>query len=89
MKMPPHSQQRPQFAIALQSQQDLRETCTYIATEVGGKETKTSKFRDIETSIQSNMRNKHDKFQNVYTNVYTRLFRLVHKLSSRSHILLL
>lgn len=60
-----------------------------IATEVGGKERKTSKFRDIETSIQSNMRNKHDKFQNVYTNVYTRLFRLVHKLSSRSHILLL
>lgn len=55
------------------------------ATEVGGKERKTSKFRDIETSIQSNMRNKHDKFQNVYT----RLFRLVHKLSSRSHILLL
>lgn len=50
----------------------------YIATEVGGKETKTSKFRDIETSIQSYMRNKHDKFHNVYT----RLFRLVHKLSS-------
>lgn len=56
---------------------------------LGGKRKKTSKFRDIETSIQSNMRNKHDKFQNVYTNVYTRLFRLVHKLSSRSHILLL
>lgn len=87
--VPPHSQQRPQFAIALQSQQDLREICPYIATEVGGKERKTSKFRDIETSIQSNMRNKHDKFHNVYTNVYTRLFRLVHKLSSRSHILLL
>lgn len=33
----------------------------------GGKERKTSKFRDIETSIQSNMRNKHDKFHNVYT----------------------
>ena len=56
------------------------------ATEVGGKETKTSKFRDIETSIQSNMRNKHDKFHNVYTNVYTQnWFKLVHKLS-RSHI---
>ena len=54
-----------------------------------GKRRKTSKFRDIETSIQSNMRNKHDKFHNVYTNVYTQLFRLVHKLSSRSHILLL
>lgn len=73
MKMPPHSQQRPQFAIALQSQQDLRETCHCIATEVGGKERKTSKFRDIETSIQSNMRNKHDKFHNVSTNVYTKL----------------
>lgn len=60
-----------------------------IATGGRGKRRKTSKFRDIETSIQSNMRNKHDKFQNVYTNVYTRLFRLVHKLSSRSHILLL
>lgn len=60
-----------------------------IATEAGGKRNKTSKYRDIETSIQSNMRNKHDKFHNVYTNVYTRLFRLVHKLSSRSHILLL
>lgn len=59
-----------------------------IATEVGGKEDKISKFRDIETSIQSYMRNKHDKFHNVCTNVYTRLFRLVHKLS-RSHILLL
>lgn len=34
---------------------------------LGGKERKTSKFRDIETSIQSNMRNKHDKFHNVYT----------------------
>lgn len=54
-----------------------------------GEKKKKNKFRDIETSIQSNMRNKHDKFQNVYTNVYTRLFRLVHKLSSRSHILLL
>ena len=32
-----------------------------------GKRNKTSKFRDIETSIQSNMRNKHDKFHNVYT----------------------
>lgn len=32
-----------------------------------GKRRKTSKFRDIETSIQSNMRNKHDKFHNVYT----------------------
>nr|DAO56314.1 MAG TPA: hypothetical protein [Caudoviricetes sp.] len=49
------------------------------------KRKKTSKFRDIETSIQSNMRNKHDKFHNVYT----RLFRLVHKLSSRGHVLLL
>ena len=56
------------------------------ATEVGGKEEKTSKFRDIETSIQSNMRNKHDKFHNVYTQNW---FRLVHKLSSRSHKLLL
>lgn len=37
------------------------------ATEVGGKERKTSKFRDIETSIQSIMRNKHDKFHNVFT----------------------
>ena len=37
------------------------------ATEVGEKRNKTSKFRDIETSIQSNMRNKHDKFHNVYT----------------------
>nr|DAH08842.1 MAG TPA: hypothetical protein [Caudoviricetes sp.] len=50
-----------------------------------GKEEKTSKFRDIETSIQSNMRNKHDKFHNVYAQNW---FRLVHKLS-RSHILLL
>lgn len=90
MKNDPHILQcAPSFAVALQVQQDLRETCTYIATEAGGKEEKTSKFRDIETSIQSNMRNKHDKFHNVYTNVYTRLFRLVHKLSSRSHILLL
>ena len=32
-----------------------------------GEKKKTSKFRDIETSIQSNMRNKHDKFHNVYT----------------------
>ena len=47
---------------------------------------KTSKFRDIETSIQSNMRNKHDKFHNVYTQNW---FKLVHKLSSRSHIVLL
>lgn len=82
---PPHSQQRHRIAIAIQSQQDLRETCTYIATEVGGKRNKTSKFRDIETSIQSNMRNKHDKFHNVYTQNW---FKLVHKLSSRSHILL-
>ena len=42
-------------------------------TEFVGKETKTIKFRDIETSIQSNMRNKHDKFHNVRTNVYTKL----------------
>lgn len=58
-----------------------------IATEVGGKEEKQANS-DIETSIQSYMCNKHDKFHNVCTNVYTRLFRLVHKLS-RSHILLL
>lgn len=51
-----------------------------------GKRNKTSEFRDIETSIQSNMRNKHDKFHNVYTQNW---FKLVHKLSSRSHILLL
>ena len=51
-----------------------------------GERNKTSKFRDIETSIQSNMRNKHDKFHNVYTQNW---FKLVHKLSSRSHILLL
>ena len=51
-----------------------------------GKRRKTSKFRDIETSIQSNMRNKHDKFHNVYTQNW---FKLVHKLSSRSHKLLL
>lgn len=48
----------PSFAVATQSQQDLRETWPYIATEVGGKEEKTSKSRDIETSIQSYMRNK-------------------------------
>lgn len=63
----------PSFAVATQSQQDFHETFPCIATEVGGKEEKTSKFRDIETSIQSNMRNKHDKFQNVRTNVYTKL----------------
>ena len=56
-----------------------------LGTQQRSGERKTSKFRDIETSIQSNMRNKHDKFHNVCT----RLFRLVHKLSSRSHILLL
>ena len=40
MKLPPHSQQRPRIAIALQSQQDLREMCPYIAMGFGGKETK-------------------------------------------------
>lgn len=38
--VPPHSQQRPQFAVATQSQQDLRETWPRNATEVGGKEEK-------------------------------------------------
>ena len=86
--MPPHSQQRPRFARATIAIENNVIYSPCIATEVGGKEEK-NKFRDIETSIQSYMRNKHDKFHNVYTNVYTRLFRLVHKLSSRSHMLLL
>lgn len=88
MKLPPHSQQRPRFARATIAIENNVIYSPCIATEVGEKK-KKSKFRDIETSIQSNMRNKHDKFHNVCTNVYTRLFRLVHKLSSRSHILLL
>lgn len=67
IKMPPHSQQRPQFAIADTIATRFAENVPRNATEVGGKEIKTSKFRDIETSIQSNMRNKHDKFHNVYT----------------------
>lgn len=84
-KMPPHSQQRPQFAIANPIATGFARNVPIYRNGVRGKRNKTSKFRDIETSIQSNMRNKHDKFHNVYT----RLFRLVHKLSSRSHILLL
>lgn len=86
MKFVPRILQWPLQIQGLQSQQDLRETWPRNATEVGGKERKTSKFRDIETSIQSNMRNKHDKFHNVYTQNW---FKLVHKLSSRGHVLLL
>ena len=41
MKIDPHILQwPPSFAVATQSQQDLRETWPYIATEVGGKEEK-------------------------------------------------
>ena len=39
----------------------------HVSQQRPGKRRETSKFRDIETSIQSNMRNKHDKFHNVYT----------------------
>ena len=73
MKMPPHSQQRPQFAIADQIATGFERNVPIYRNRGRGKRRKTSKFRDIETSIQSNMRNKHDKFHNVCTNVYTKL----------------
>ena len=82
----PPTFQQPLQIQGLQSQQKIMQ---YIAQERNrgrGKRNKKQRFRDIETSIQSNMRNKHDKFHNVYTQNW---FRLVHKLSSRSHKLLL
>ena len=40
MKMPPHSQQRPQFAIADTIATEIAENVPRNATEVGGKETR-------------------------------------------------
>lgn len=71
--VPPHSQQRPQFAMAHLGATGFAWNIPVYRNIGWGKRRKTSKFRDIETSIQSNMRNKHDKFHNVCTNVYTKL----------------
>lgn len=78
MKIDPHIFQWPLQIQGLQSQQKIMQYIALYRNRGWGKRRKTSKFRDIETSIQSNMRNKHDKFHNVYTQNW---FKLVHKLS--------
>ena len=73
MKLPRIIQCAPSFAVADTIATGFARNVHVYRNRGRGKRNKTSKFRDIETSIQSNMRNKHDKFHNVCTNVYTKL----------------